>query len=192
MEYLFPRKIRLIALLSQLFIFHVGYGMQKAYPDKPITIINSNKPGGAIDIMTRKMAMIAKKYDGTGNRKGVGRKRITAELEDLIIMLARKNKTWGSRRIKGALKHLGYKICHTTIDKVLIRNGYDPSPDRTRRTRWSEFIKAHWDSLCAIDFFTHEIYTWAGLTRYYVLVIIDYATRKVENIRTVPIFHNVA
>lgn len=29
-------------------------------------------------------------------------------------------------------------------------------------------------------FFTTEIYTWAGLTRYYVLITIDYATRKVE------------
>ena len=90
--------------------------------------------------------LIARKYDGSANRKG-GKKRLTPELEELIIMFARKNKTWGSRRIKGALKHLGYKICHTTIDKVLIRNGYDPSPDRTRKTRWSEFLKAHWESL---------------------------------------------
>lgn len=122
---------------------------------------------------------IARKYDGSGNRKG-GRKRTAPEVIDLIIMLARKNKTWGSRRIKGALKHLGFKICHTTIDNILKRNGYDPSPDRSRKTQWSEFLKSHWDSLTAIDFFTTEIYTWAGLTRYYVLVTIDYATRKVE------------
>ena len=70
--------------------------------------------------------LVAKKYDGSKNRKP-GRKRITLELEQLIIMFARKNKTWGSRRIKGALKYLGYKICHTTIDNVLKRNGYDPS-----------------------------------------------------------------
>jgi len=123
--------------------------------------------------------LIAKKYDGSKNRKP-GRKQITPELEQLIIMFARKNKTWGSRRIKGALKYLGYKICHTTIDNVLKRNGYDPSPDRGRKTRWSEFLKSHWESLAAIDFFTCEIYTWAGLTRYYVLVCIDYASRKVE------------
>ncbi len=124
-------------------------------------------------------SLVARKYDGSKNRKP-GRKRITLELEQLIIMLARKNKTWGSRRIKGALKYLGYKICHTTIDNVLKRNGYDPSPDRGRKTRWSEFLKSHWESLAAIDFFTVEIYTLAGLTRYYVLVCIDYATRKVE------------
>ena len=123
--------------------------------------------------------LIAKKYDGSGNRKG-GSKRITAEVEELIIMLARKNKTWGSRRIKGTLKYLGFKVCHTTIDNILKRNGYNPSPDRGRKTRWSEFLRSHWESLTAIDFFTTEIYTWAGLTRYYVLVTIDYATRKVE------------
>ena len=123
--------------------------------------------------------LISRKYDGSGSRKP-GRKRITPELEKLIIQIARKNKTWGSRRIKGQLKHLGYKICHTTIDNILRRNGYDPSPDRGRKTRWSEFLKSHWESLSAIDFFSTEIYTWAGLTRYYVLVTIDYATRKVE------------
>ncbi len=89
--------------------------------------------------------LIAKKYNGSGNRKG-GRKRISPELEATIIMLARKNKTWGSRRIKGALKHLGFKVCHTTIDNILKRNGYNPSPDRGRRTRWSEFLKSHWES----------------------------------------------
>ena len=123
--------------------------------------------------------LVAMKYSSAGTTRP-GRRRISAELEKLIIMFARKNKTWGSRRIKGALKHLGYKVCHTTIDKVLIRNGYDPSPDRTRKTRWSEFLKSHWESLAAIDFFTKEVYTWQGLTRYYVLVCIDYATRKVE------------
>jgi transposase InsO family protein len=60
--------------------------------------------------------LVAKKYDGSGNRKCNG-KRITPELEELIIMFARKNKTWGSRRIKGALKHLGFNIHHTTIDR---------------------------------------------------------------------------
>jgi len=123
--------------------------------------------------------LIARKYDGSKKRTR-GRRRISGELEKLIIKIARKNKTWGSRRIKGQLKYLGYRISHTTIDKVLKRNGYDPSPDRARRTRWSEFLRSHWESLAAIDFFTTEIYTWLGLTRYMVLVTIDYATRRVE------------
>jgi len=123
--------------------------------------------------------LVARKYDGSKKRTP-GRKRISEEVEPLIIRIARKNKTWGSRRIKGQLKYLGHKVCHTTIDNVLKRNGYTPGPDRTRETRWSEFLRSHWESLAAIDFFTHEIYTLAGLTRYMVLVSSHYATRKVE------------
>src|SRR5512146_2318022 len=62
--------------------------------------------------------LVAHKYDGSKNRKP-GRRRISEEVEQLIIQIARKNKTWGSRRIKGQLKYLGHNICHTTIDHVL-------------------------------------------------------------------------
>lgn len=123
--------------------------------------------------------LVARKYDGS-KKRAPGRGRISEELEQLIIQIARKNKTWGSRRIKGQLKYLGHNISHTTIDNVLKRNGYDASPDRGRKTRWSEFLRSHWESLAAVDFFTTEIYTLSGLTRYVVLVSIHYATRKVE------------
>jgi putative transposase len=124
--------------------------------------------------------LVARNYDGSKKKNKPGRKRISEELEKLIIQIARKNKTWGSRRIKGQLKYLGHNICHTTIDNVLKRNGYPSGPDRARQTRWSEFLKSHWESLAAIDFFTTEVYTLTGLTRYMVLVSIHYATRKVE------------
>jgi hypothetical protein len=78
------------------------------------------------------------------------------------------------------LKYLGHNVCHTTIDNVLKRNGYTPGPDRARETRWSEFLKSHRESLAAIDFFTTEVHTLTGLTRYMVLVSIHYATPKVE------------
>ncbi|MHA2253672.1 MAG: integrase core domain-containing protein [Candidatus Kariarchaeaceae archaeon] len=123
--------------------------------------------------------LIARKYDGSRYRKA-GRRRISEELENLIIQIALKNKAWGTRRIKGQLKYVGYNISHTTIGEVLKRNGINPSPYRKRKTRWNEFLKSHWDSLAAIDFFTTEIYTLSGLTRYMVLVTIDYATRKVQ------------
>jgi len=124
--------------------------------------------------------LIARKYDGSRKKGTPGRKRISEEVEQLIIQIARKNKTWGSRRIKGQLKYLGHNICHTTVDNVLKRNGFTPGPDRARETNWSEFLRAQWESLAAIDFFCTEIYTLSGLTRYMVLVTIDYATRKVN------------
>ncbi|MBI9018832.1 MAG: hypothetical protein JEZ07_16390 [Phycisphaerae bacterium] len=59
-------------------------------------------------------------------------------------------------------------------------HGIEPSPERKNKTTWNDFIRNHWESLSAIDFFTVEVYTLAGLTRYMVLTVIDYSTRKVE------------
>ncbi|RPJ35122.1 MAG: helix-turn-helix domain-containing protein [Planctomycetaceae bacterium] len=70
--------------------------------------------------------LVARKYDGSKKKSKPGRKRISEEVEQVIIQIARKNKTWGSRQIKGQLKYLGHNICHTTIDNVLRRNGFTP------------------------------------------------------------------
>jgi len=123
--------------------------------------------------------LIATKYDGSRNRK-IGRPRISEELEELVIKIARYNRSWGYLRIAGQLKYLGYRISHGTIADIMKRYGLEPSPNRLKKTTWKEFIKSHWESLAAIDFFTTEIYTLKGLTRYMILVVIDYSTRKVE------------
>jgi len=123
--------------------------------------------------------LIAAKYDGSRNRKA-GRPRVSERLERLVIEIARHNRGWGYLRIAGQLKYLGYRISHGTIADIMKRYGLEPSPNRLKKTTWKEFIKSHWESLAAIDFFTIEIYTLKGLTRYMILVIIDYSTRKVE------------
>ncbi|MHC4629144.1 MAG: hypothetical protein ACYTDV_19370 [Planctomycetota bacterium] len=61
--------------------------------------------------------------------------------------------------------------------RVLREHGIDPCPDRPERTTWNEFIKAHWDSLAAIDFFTTEVYTIKEFVRYMVLIVIDCKNR---------------
>jgi len=124
-------------------------------------------------ILRRHRNLVARKYDGS-------KKRISEEVEQLIVQITRKNKTLGSRRIKGQLKYLGHKVCHTTIDNVLKRNGYTPGPDRARETRWLEFLRSHWESLATIDFFTHDVYTLAGLTQYMVLVSILRGPSQIE------------
>jgi hypothetical protein len=123
--------------------------------------------------------LIARKYDGSKNRK-YGRPQISEELRKLIIKLARQNRGWGYPRIEGQLKYLGFIVCPRTIASILKKEGLEPQPDRQRKTTWAEFIRVHWQSLTAIDFFHAEIYTIKGLTRYMVFVAIDYATRKVE------------
>ena len=124
-------------------------------------------------------ALVAQKYDGS-KRRGMGRPQISDVLRAAIIDVAKDNRDWGYIRIQGQLKYLGFKVSIATIGNVLKRAGLEPQPDRKRKTTWAEFIKTHWQSLSACDFFTTEIYTVKGLTRYMVFVVIDYATRKVE------------
>ncbi|MHB9071847.1 MAG: IS3 family transposase [Sedimentisphaerales bacterium] len=123
--------------------------------------------------------LIAQKYDGSKNRK-FGRPQISDELRNIIIKVAKANRGWGYPRIQGQLKYLGYKVCPKTIANILKKEGLEPQPDRQRKTTWAKFIKSHWQSLTAIDFFTSEIYTFKGLTRYMVLVAIDYSIRSIK------------
>jgi transposase InsO family protein len=46
--------------------------------------------------------------------------------------------------------------------------------------RWGQFLKMHWEVLAATDFFTVEVATWHGLVTYYVLVVMELATRRVQ------------
>jgi len=123
--------------------------------------------------------LIARKYDGSKCRK-YGRPQISEEIRKLIIKMAKKNRGWGYPRIQGQLKYLKFEVSVRTIANILKKEGLEPQPDRQRKTTWAEFIKCHWKSLSAIDFFHCEIYTIKGLTRYMVFVAIDYSTRKVE------------
>jgi putative transposase len=124
-------------------------------------------------------ALVTRKYDGSSSAK-MGRPQISDELRAAIIHIAKGNRDWGYIRIRGQLKYLGFKVSVATIANVLNKAGLEPQPDRRRKTTWMEFVKSHWQSLAACDFFTTEVYTIKGLTRYMVFVAIDYATRKVE------------
>jgi hypothetical protein len=44
---------------------------------------------------------------------------------------------------------------------------------------WSVFLKAHWKSLATTDFFAVEVWSWSGLVTYYVLFVMELATRRV-------------
>jgi transposase InsO family protein len=123
--------------------------------------------------------LIAKKYDGSQARR-VGRPKTAAEIERLILRMARDNPRWGYTRIRGALRNLGHEIGRNTIKRILVANGFDPAPLRKKGMSWETFLKAHWGAIAATDFFSVEVLTRTGLVRYLVLFIIDLQTRRVE------------
>ncbi len=123
--------------------------------------------------------LIAKKYDGSQARTP-GRPKTAAEIERLILRMARDNPRWGYTRIRGALRNLGHEIGRNTIKRILLKNGFDPALLRQKGMSWETFLRAHWSAIAATDFFSVEVLTRTGLVRYFVLFIIDLETRRVE------------
>ena len=123
--------------------------------------------------------LIARKYDGH-QRRGPGRPPIMAAIRRLVVRMATENRGWGYTRIQGALANLNHHVGRGTIANILREHGMEPAPERQKRTTWQEFLSAHWSVLAATDFFTVELWTSGGLTRFTVLFVIDLATRRVE------------
>jgi hypothetical protein len=96
-------------------------------------------------------------------RQSVGRPRIAQALEDLVVHMARENRSWGYDRIVGALSNLGYRISDQTVGNILKRHGLPPAPERKKTTTWREFIRLHRDMLMATDFFTSAVWSWLSL-----------------------------
>jgi len=113
-------------------------------------------------------------------RKALGRPKIRKELEELVVRMARENRSWGYDRIAGAVAHLGYRISDQTVDNILKRHGLPPAPERKKTTTWNEFIRTHMEVLVATDFFTTEVWTLGGLVTYYVLFFLRLGTREVH------------
>lgn len=123
---------------------------------------------------------VAQKFDGSKQRKSVGRPRTGKSVEDLVVRMARENRSWGYDRIVGALAELGYTISDQTVGNILKRHGILPAPERKRTTTWNEFIRRHLDVLVATDFFSAEVWTCSGLVTYYVLFFIHLDSRQIH------------
>ena len=123
--------------------------------------------------------LIAQKYDGSANRNP-GRPRTVTEISNLVVRMAEENRTWGYRRIQGAMANLGHVLAHSTVANILKRHGIELAPERNRKTTWKEFLTRHWDQIVATDFFTVEVWTCSGLMRVVVLFFMDLKTRRVE------------
>ena len=123
--------------------------------------------------------LVAQKWDYSKRRKSVGRPRVEKEIVDLVLRFARENPSWGYDRIRDTLANLGHTISDQTVGNILKEHGLEPAGDRKRQTTWKTFIKSHWDVLAAIDFTTIEVWTKGGLVTYYLLFVMEVATRRV-------------
>ena len=122
--------------------------------------------------------LIAKKFDS--KNRSPGKTRSTRDqIEELVLQLARENRTWGYRRIAGALSNLGHEVSHQTVANVLKRHEVGPAPERGRTMSGREFIRSHMEVLAAVDFFTAEVWTAAGLMTHYVMTLMRVSSRAV-------------
>ena len=126
--------------------------------------------------------LVAKKYkcSEAGSSEKKGRKTVSQEIIDEVLLLAQRNPEWGYDRIKGVMEYLGFKVGRTTIKRILEDNGMIPDPELKRRISWKEFLKSHWDIMTATDFLSVELLTPRGLVKCMILFFIDIKTRKVE------------
>src|ERR1700737_3468986 len=123
--------------------------------------------------------LIAEKWNFV-HRRGPGRPGIVQKISALIVRMAQDNPGWGYTRVQGARGNLGHRVGRGTVANVLKRSGIEPSPERSKRTTWTTFLKAHWKVLAASDFLTAEVWTTRGLVTHYLLFVISLADRVVD------------
>jgi hypothetical protein len=70
--------------------------------------------------------------------------------------MAGENPGWGYTKIRDALRGLKIDIGRTTVANILAEAGVEPAPERNRKRTWKQFLRSHWETLYACDFFAVE------------------------------------
>jgi putative transposase len=99
-----------------------------------------------------------------------GRPRISDELRDLIIRLARENPLWGAQRIRGELLGLGFSVGRETVRRYLHQGRRRP-PSQT----WRTFLRNHAADIWTCDFFTVQTFLFRTI---YVFFFIAHDRRR--------------
>ena len=144
---------------------------------------NAGKPETILGWYRR---LVARKFDGSKQRRYPGRPRVGRKREPLVVRMATENRDWGYGRMVGALVNLGHELSNETVGNILRRHGIAPGAQRKHTIRWEEFISSHLAVLCGTDFFSVEVLTLRGLVTYYVLFFIHLESCRVEVAGSTP------
>ena len=112
------------------------------------------------------------------NQKKRGRKTISQEIIDRVLLLTKHNPDWGHDRIAGTMKYLGYDVCASTVRHILDDHGIVPDPEQRKRGDWNQFIETQQHVTAAADFAQVEILKPFGLVRQSLLFFMDIGTRE--------------
>lgn len=121
--------------------------------------------------------LTGRKYDSSTQRSKPGRPRKPDEIRALAVRLAKENLSWGYTKIRDALLGLKIEVGRTTVASILAEAGLEPAPERLRKRTWKQFLRAHWETLYACDFFAVETLGAFGTVRVMVLFVIELRSR---------------
>jgi transposase len=118
--------------------------------------------------------LVARRW--TCPRRRCGRPATAVEVRQLVLRFAQENPGWGYRRIQGELVGLGIRLGASTVWAILRDAGIEPAPRRLEST-WAEFLHRQAASILECDFLTVDT---LFLKRFYILFVIELATRRVH------------
>ena len=107
-------------------------------------------------------------------RRRPGRPRISAEVQELIIRIARENPRWGAVRIVGKLRALGHDVSARPVRRYRIKALRRP-PSQS----WRTFLKNHAPHIRAVDLFAVQTLTFRTV---YAIVFIAHDRRRIVHI----------
>jgi putative transposase len=72
------------------------------------------------------------------------------------------------------------EIGRTTVASLLGQAGIEPAPERIRQRTWKHFLRSHWETLYACDFFSVEVLGVFGTVRHMVFCVMEVKSRAVQ------------
>jgi transposase len=123
--------------------------------------------------------LVARKCDRSRVR-GPGRPRKANPIRELIVRIAAENPGWGYSKIRDARHGLKIEIGRTTVANILSQAGIEPAPERNKKRTWKQFVRSHWETLYACDFFAVETLGVFGTVRHRVFFVMELRSRAVH------------